>query len=299
MVSICIGLYNAAEFISETLDSIKAQTYQDFECVMVDDHSTDDTVAIVSRYCKEDPRFKLIVNMTDVAYKDSHNLSYRLAKGKYLFRCDNEDVMEPTWLEEMVSFMYDNPGVDVGWCEINRFVKEDDGWKVYPFTRKENDSEYLDELETKPCVYFHHASIDQYWITWHNQSSVIRKSFLDQHPYLEYFVSTMGDYIFWHGVAAYDGRFRKYDRTLITTRTKPTSLCRTGELYKKLTNLAQYYIAYFKQICFFKYAAQERDESKRNEYNSCGRLFMNTAEYFRDELKKENKWEEVPERFRI
>ena len=58
LVSIIIPTYNRAHLIGETLESVKAQTYSNWECIIIDDHSSDDTETIISHYTKSDLRFK-------------------------------------------------------------------------------------------------------------------------------------------------------------------------------------------------------------------------------------------------
>ena len=57
-VSVCIALYNGASYLKEMIESIINQTYTNFECILVDDHSTDNTVELLSQYVKLDDRLK-------------------------------------------------------------------------------------------------------------------------------------------------------------------------------------------------------------------------------------------------
>ena len=61
MISVCIVTRNNEYDILETLESIKNQTYSNFECIIVDDYSTDDTVKVIGEFCKSDDRFKLLL----------------------------------------------------------------------------------------------------------------------------------------------------------------------------------------------------------------------------------------------
>ena len=105
LVSIAIALYNKEKSIYRTLESIKNQTYKNFECVIVDDHSTDNGPNIVYNcFCKNDTRFKLMMNITNEQYVDAHNLSYKFCSGKYLFRIDADDIIYPDYLEFNIKF---------------------------------------------------------------------------------------------------------------------------------------------------------------------------------------------------
>lgn len=111
LVTIGIPVYNVGRFIGLTLKSVLAQTYTNFELIITDDGSTDNTVEVIRSF--NDPRITLIVD------GENHGISYRLnqqidmAKGKYFVRMDGDDLMFPTRVEEEVSFLFAHPEIDV------------------------------------------------------------------------------------------------------------------------------------------------------------------------------------------
>lgn len=111
LVTIGIPVYNVGRFIALTLKSVLAQTYTNFELIITDDGSTDNTVEIIRSF--NDPRITLIVD------GENHGISYRLnqqidmAKGKIFVRMDGDDLMFPTRVEEEVSFLFAHPEIDV------------------------------------------------------------------------------------------------------------------------------------------------------------------------------------------
>lgn len=109
MVSIVIPVYNSARYLRECMDSIMGQTFKDFEVIMIDDGSTDDSVKIIASY--QDPRIKLIRNNHD--YIQSLNMGMTAAQGKYIARMDSDDVMLPERLQLQYEYMEKNPEVDV------------------------------------------------------------------------------------------------------------------------------------------------------------------------------------------
>lgn len=93
-------IYNRAHLISETLDSIKNQTFTEWECLIVDDGSTDNTFQIVKKYAEEDNRFKLFTR-PDYKVKGSsacRNFAFEKATGRYIQFFDSDDVMRPDHL---------------------------------------------------------------------------------------------------------------------------------------------------------------------------------------------------------
>ncbi len=90
-ISVVMPVYNGAAHIRECLDSILHQTFHDFEVLIVDDGSTDNTCDIILSY--NDSRIRLIRNRHD--YIASSNLLFAKAKGKYIARMDSDDIMIP------------------------------------------------------------------------------------------------------------------------------------------------------------------------------------------------------------
>ncbi len=109
LVSVCMPVYNASKFLRECMDSVLSQTFGDFEFVIVDDGSTDDSVSIVESYA--DSRIRLIRNRHD--YIGSLNILLREARGKYIARMDADDVMMPYRLKAQTGYMEKHTEVGV------------------------------------------------------------------------------------------------------------------------------------------------------------------------------------------
>ena len=90
LISIIIPTYNRAHLISETLESILAQTYTNWECIIVDDASTDNTVEIIDKFIKKDNRFTLYIRPNDLPKGASscRNLGIKNNNGKYVLFSD-------------------------------------------------------------------------------------------------------------------------------------------------------------------------------------------------------------------
>lgn len=108
-VTVAIPMYNAAPHLRECLDSVLAQTFRDFELLIVDNGSTDGCVDIVRSYA--DPRIRLLLNRHD--YIGSLNLLLSEARGKYIARMDADDVMVPQRLALQFAYMEAHPDVDL------------------------------------------------------------------------------------------------------------------------------------------------------------------------------------------
>ncbi len=105
-------VYNAEKFVAEAIDSILNQTFKDFEFLIINDGSSDQSESIVNRY--GDKRIRYIKNNSNLKVAETLNKGIYLAKGKYIARMDADDISLPERLMHQVSFLDSNP--DVGVC---------------------------------------------------------------------------------------------------------------------------------------------------------------------------------------
>ena len=108
-VSVLIGVYNCAETVGRSIESIIAQSFADWEMIICDDGSTDNTVKIIERYVVQDPRIKLIQNEENrgLAFTLNHCLEY--AKGEYCARMDGDDICDVSRFEKEITFLDAHP----------------------------------------------------------------------------------------------------------------------------------------------------------------------------------------------
>lgn len=99
LVSLVIPAYNVEELIGMTLNSILEQTLIDFECIIVDDFSTDKTNLVIKDYLRKDKRFKLINHRANAGLSAARNTGLRFSKGKYIAFLDSDDLIMPESLE--------------------------------------------------------------------------------------------------------------------------------------------------------------------------------------------------------
>lgn len=116
-ISVVMPVYNAEKYVKETIDSIINQSFTDFECIIVDDGSTDKTKEIIRSY--DDQRIVLIENKHH--FIASLNKGMKRAKGKYIARMDADDTMHPDRLKIQHSIMETEPGITVCGTWMTRF----------------------------------------------------------------------------------------------------------------------------------------------------------------------------------
>lgn len=108
LVSIIMPSYNCGQFVEETIRSVQAQTYQNWEIVFMDDCSQDDTIQIVNRLRDHDQRIRLFQNRGNMGAALSRNNALREAKGRWIAFLDSDDQWEPEKLEKQLRFMEKN-----------------------------------------------------------------------------------------------------------------------------------------------------------------------------------------------
>ena len=109
LISIILPAYNAEKYLKEAIDSILAQTYTNFELIVINDGSTDKTEEIILSY--QDSRIRYIKNEKNLKLIRTLNKGIGLAKGKYIARMDADDISLPHRLKEEVEFMEAHPNI--------------------------------------------------------------------------------------------------------------------------------------------------------------------------------------------
>jgi glycosyltransferase involved in cell wall biosynthesis len=101
-VSICVPTYNGTRYLKDCLDSVLAQTFEDFEVVVVDDCSTDSTLGIVRQYAASDERFRVSRNERNLGLVANWNRCVDVARGEWVKFLFQDDLLEPSCLEQML-----------------------------------------------------------------------------------------------------------------------------------------------------------------------------------------------------
>lgn len=113
-ITVIMGIYNCANTLGESLDSLLAQTYTDWDLVMCDDGSTDSTYQIAEHYRQAHPsRITLIKNERNMGLNHTLNRCLALAGGEYIARHDGDDISAPTRFEKEISAMSAHPDIAI------------------------------------------------------------------------------------------------------------------------------------------------------------------------------------------
>lgn len=111
LVSVIMPVYNAGEYLVEAIESILKQTYKNFELIIVNDHSTDNSWEIIQKYQKKYPKKIKAINLKKNLNRGGDacaNIGILKAKGKYIARMDADDIAHPKRLEKQVKFLEKN-----------------------------------------------------------------------------------------------------------------------------------------------------------------------------------------------
>ena len=127
LVSIITPTYNSEKFINETIGSVLKQTYKNWELILIDDASTDDTLRIIKSYIKNNFNISLICNSSNQGAGVSRNKGILEAKGDFIAFLDADDTWKPNKLKTQIKFMIEN-NVDV--CYSSYDLIDEDGIKL-------------------------------------------------------------------------------------------------------------------------------------------------------------------------
>ena len=135
LVTVFIPVYNGDKFIAKAIIGILNQTYQNFELIIVNDGSTDNTVSEINKF--SDNRIKLFHNEVNKGLTYTRNRGFELANGVFFAINDADDFSHPTRLKIQIDFMVNNPKVGICGSYANRVSRTKNHIWKYPLTKEE------------------------------------------------------------------------------------------------------------------------------------------------------------------
>lgn len=179
LVSVLMTTYNREKYLAEAVDSVLASTYTNFELIIVDDCSKDNTVAIAKKYAEQDSRIKVFVNEENLGDYPNRNKAAEYAQGKYIKYVDADDYIYPAGLEVLVCMMECFPEAGWGLCSLLPNEK-----KPFPFVLSPKEAY---EYHYKGSGLFHKAPL----------SAIIKKRVFEEAGYFGH-IRMAGDFEMWH-----------------------------------------------------------------------------------------------------
>lgn len=192
MVSVIVPAYNYGSYITATLESVAAQDFTDWECIIVDDGSTDDTGAVVESFLS-DTRFRY-VKQENGGLAAARNTGIRHAKGDFLQFLDADDLVEKAKLGESAAFLRDHPEVDVVYSDMRYFRDGDLTSRYFSFACVPGDKPWM--------KYVHGRGKDVLGVLLEGNimvvnSPVIRKSAIGESGFFDEGLRSNEDWDFW------------------------------------------------------------------------------------------------------
>lgn len=132
-ISIIVPCYNQGQYLDDALQSVLAQTFTDWECIIVNDGSIDSTKEISNKWLKKDPRFKYI-SQQNRGLSAARNLGISKAKGRYVLPLDADDKIGEDYLKLAYDAYKKDSELKVVYCQAEKFGIENKRWMLRPYT---------------------------------------------------------------------------------------------------------------------------------------------------------------------
>lgn len=159
-ISVVMPAYNSKDYIAEAIDSILNQTFKNFEFIIINDGSTDNTGEIIKEYEKKDDRIVYLENEENRKISYTRNRGMENAKGPYIAFMDSDDISLPERLQKQIKYMEENPECGI----VSSFVEDDD---------KTDNPRPTDDHDLKLHLL--------YGSPFSASGAMIKKSFFDEH----------------------------------------------------------------------------------------------------------------------
>ena len=126
-VSIIIPCYNQGKYIKDAINSVKSQTHQNWECIIIDDGSTDDSYEITKNLIEDDERF-ILLKQENSGVCTARNVAAEKACGEFLLPLDADDMIAPTYIEKALAEFNQNENCKLVYCNLRFFGARNSDW---------------------------------------------------------------------------------------------------------------------------------------------------------------------------
>ena len=133
LISIKVPIYNVENYLRQCLDSIVSQTYQNFECLLINDGSSDNSADICREYIEKDSRFRYF-EKENVGVSSARNLGIERSKGQYITFIDSDDWVDSEYLEVLYRALIEEKA-DIAITTYKQFNMDDNCYYVYSYQR--------------------------------------------------------------------------------------------------------------------------------------------------------------------
>lgn len=206
-ISVVMSTYNRVAFLPRAIDSILNQTFTDFEFIIINDGSPDETDKVLSLFAAKDKRIRVITNEQNKGLIYSLNLGLDEARGKYIARMDDDDISLPIRFEKQYAFMEQNPDFAV----VGSWIGRPDDGKKWGFHDETNPD------KVKMYMYLNSVPIS-------HPASFLRRHFLNKHGIrYSYDYKAAEDRKFWLDILDAGGKIGNIPEILLLFRLHGTN----------------------------------------------------------------------------
>jgi glycosyltransferase involved in cell wall biosynthesis len=145
-ISVIVPVFNVEKYVSRCIDSILAQTFRDFECILVDDNSSDNSLLLCEEYAGKDSRIRIIRNKENRGLPQVRKAGFTIASGGYILFVDSDDWIENNMLEKMYNRAMSS-GYDIIWC--NYYLDKETSEIQKEYVKSSSKTQFIKEVFTK------------------------------------------------------------------------------------------------------------------------------------------------------
>ncbi|MBF0575876.1 glycosyltransferase family 2 protein [Dysgonomonas sp. GY617] len=236
-ISIIVPCYNQAQYLPETLQTVLEQAYANWECIIVNDGSPDNTEEVALEWCGKDDRFKYL-KKENGGLSDARNYGIKHSLGKYILPLDSDDKISKDYTREAIEVLEKDSAIKLVFCRAQLFGGDNQEWELLPYT-------YENLLFVRNCIYC---------------SAIYKRE--DYNKTVGYNVNMIygwEDYDFWISLLNKDDKVVKLDKIHFFYRTKDVSMrtliTKEKEDYLRLQifkNHQELYLQYINPIAQFR-----------------------------------------------
>ncbi|MFV2029941.1 MULTISPECIES: glycosyltransferase family 2 protein [Neisseria] len=273
LVSVIIPCFNVEQYLPETLESLFAQTYKNFEVIAIDDGSTDGTLRLLEHYAENNANLKVLSQENAYCAVARQN-AIAYAKGKYLVCLDSDDKLDPSYIEKCVAVAESNNDVAIVYSNAVLFDNENKPW-------------YLPEFDTvgfllKNCIYV---------------TALIRKSVFDKVGGFDTSLTMYEDWDLFISIIKNNGKVFKINEYLFFYRKRKNktsvsnSISKENESNNLLKIYNKHYEFYIKNGIYFQelmWSGFEKREKLKKYYNRFYRKIF--YKWFRPKKYRQNSY---------
>jgi len=197
LVSVVLPVFNAQEYLVEAIESILGQTFKNYELIIINDGSEDNTQKLLEKLEEKDERI-LVFHRKNHGLVDSLNYGIQMSKGKYIARMDADDISLPDRLLEQVSFLESEADIDIVGCDYSLIDQNGEVKRTIKVPKTEQ------EIIFSLC----------YSVPFAHPSVLIRKKIFDKFTYRK---SPIEDYLLWTDIFT-SSNFANLDKVLFLYR---------------------------------------------------------------------------------